>query len=135
MLPTDASPKDYFCEVDGQRFAGTHLLVELWESDGMDDLQRIETGLTQAALAAHATVLHGYFHVFTPGGGITGVLLLAESHITIHTWPEHRYAAIDVFMCASCNPHNSLPALRECFNPGRMSVQTIRRGLPDSGPV
>lgn len=135
MSPNTAHPiKDYFSEVDGQRFAGTHLLVELWDTDALYDLERIQTALTQAALAARATVLHAHFHVFTPEGGITGVLLLAESHITIHTWPEHRFAAIDLFMCAGCNPHDSLPVLQSALRPGRVSLHTIRRGLLEHKP-
>jgi S-adenosylmethionine decarboxylase len=121
--------KDYFSERDNQCYAGLHLLVDLWDTDHLDDAPRIEAALRDAALAARATVLHGHFHVFTPQGGITGVLLLAESHITIHTWPERRFAAIDLFMCADCDPRDGLPALKAALQPGRMDVQEMRRGL------
>lgn len=122
--------KDYFSERDGQRYAGLHLLVDLWETERLDDAPWIEAALRAAALAARATVLHGHFHVFTPHGGITGVLLLAESHITIHTWPERQFAAIDLFMCAGCDPRDGLPALQAALQPGRMDVKELKRGLP-----
>jgi len=119
----------YFSSHDGIRSAGLHLLVDLWDADRLDDLPHIEAALRATAQAARATVLHGHFHVFTPHGGITGVLLLAESHISIHTWPERRFAAIDVFMCAACDPRNGLPTLRQAFLPCRMKVKELRRGL------
>jgi S-adenosylmethionine decarboxylase len=122
--------KDYFSERNGVRFAGTHLLVDLWETERLDDAPWIEAALRAAALAARATVLHGHFHVFTPHGGITGVVLLAESHITIHTWPERQFAAIDLFMCAGCDPRDGLPALQAALQPGRMDVKELKRGLP-----
>lgn len=122
------SVHDYFTERDGVRYAGLHLLVDLWEAQQLNDCAGIEAALRDAARAANATVLHGHFHVFTPHGGVTGVLLLAESHISIHTWPERQFAAIDMFMCASCDPRDGLPALQRFFQPGRMIVQDIRRG-------
>lgn len=120
--------KDYFSERDGVRYAGLHLLVDLWEAERLNDCDWIEAALREAAQAARASVLHGHFHVFSPHGGVTGVLLLAESHITIHTWPERQFAAIDLFMCAGCDPRDGLPALQRFFQPGKMLVQDIRRG-------
>jgi S-adenosylmethionine decarboxylase len=125
--------KDYFSERDGQRFAGTHLIVDLWEAKHLNDSPRIEAALREAALAAKATVLHGHFHVFTPLGGVTGMLLLAESHISIHTWPERGFAAVDLFMCAGCDPHDGIDAIKRWFEPQRITVKTLRRGdLPTS---
>jgi S-adenosylmethionine decarboxylase len=122
--------KDYFSERDGVRFAGSHLLVDLWETAQLDNGAHVEAALRAAAQAAGATVLHAHLHVFTPHGGITGVLLLAESHITIHTWPERQFAAIDLFMCAACDPVDALPALQAALQPGRMIVKNLQRGLP-----
>lgn len=120
--------KDYFSERDGQLFAGTHLIVDLWEAKHWNDAPRIEATLREAALAAKATVFHGHFHVFTPQGGVTGVLLLAESHISIHTWPEHSFAAIDLFMCAGCDPQDGIVAIQRGFVPQRITVTSLRRG-------
>ena len=89
--------RDYFVEKDGQRFAGTHLLVDLWGASNLADPALIDTALRLAAVQAGATILHSHFHHFTPNGGVSGVVVLAESHISIHTWPEREFAAIDIF--------------------------------------
>jgi S-adenosylmethionine decarboxylase len=120
--------KDYFVERDGMRFAGTHLLVDLWEATNLDNPAHIDRTLREAAITAGATILHSHFHHFTPNGGVSGVVVLAESHISIHTWPERNYAAIDLFMCGDCDPHDSLPVLRAAFRPGSVDVEEKRRG-------
>ena len=121
--------KDYFVVKDGVRFAGTHLLVDLWGAQTLCDPQAIDTALRAAAEAAGATILHGHFHHFSPNGGVSGVLVLAESHISIHTWPERDFAAIDIFMCGACNPYDSLPALKAAFQPAQVQLGEQRRGL------
>ena len=119
---------DWCVEIGGERYAGRHLLIEFYGAKHLDNPAAIELALKTAAGEAGATCLAGNFHKFTPNGGVTGVLLLAESHISIHTWPEHSYAAIDVFMCGSCDPHAALPALRRAFEPHRSEVGEHRRG-------
>jgi S-adenosylmethionine decarboxylase len=121
--------KDYFVVKDGVKFAGTHLLVDLWGAQGLCDPQAIDAALRAAATAAEATILHGHFHHFSPNGGVSGVLVLAESHISIHTWPERDFAAIDIFMCGACDPYKSLPVLREAFRPTSIHLGEQRRGL------
>ncbi len=81
--------------------AGTsvHLIADLGGCSGLDDLQLVESALRDAAAAAHLTVLDVRLHHFGPGMGVTGVALLAESHISIHTWPEESVAAVDIFVC------------------------------------
>lgn len=120
---------DYFIQENGVAFAGRHLLVDLWDADHLTDIQYIEESLRKAAEAADATVLGAHLHQFSDSGGVSGVLILAESHISIHTWPERDYAAIDVFMCGSCNPHNALPILKAAFNAGRVTLNETRRGV------
>ena len=122
------APKDYFIERDGVRFAGMHLLVDLWGADRLDDPALIDKTLQQAALAAGATILHSHFHHFSPNGGVSGVVVLAESHISIHTWPERNYAALDIFMCGSCDPYQAIPLLKAVFTPGNVQVSEQRRG-------
>jgi S-adenosylmethionine decarboxylase len=97
--------KDYFVERDGMKFAGMHLLVDLWGASNLDDPALIDAALREAAIIAGATILHSHFHHFTPNGGVSGVVVLAESHISIHTWPERNFAAVDIFMCGACDPH------------------------------
>lgn len=121
--------KDYFVEKDGVKFAGTHLLLDLWGACNLTDPSAIDAALREAAEAASATVLHSHFHHFGPDGGVSGVLVLAESHISIHTWPERGFAAVDIFMCGSCNPYESVPVLKAAFRPASVLLAEQRRGL------
>ncbi|MGH7102020.1 MAG: adenosylmethionine decarboxylase [Acetobacteraceae bacterium] len=125
---TDAA-KDYFVTRDGLTFAGTHLLLDLWGAANLTDPAAIEQALSDAARAANATILHLHLHQFSPDGGVSGVLVLAESHISIHTWPERAFAAIDIFMCGSCDPYRSVPVLKAAFQPRSMQLSEQRRGL------
>ena len=120
--------KDYFVEKDGVKFAGTHLLVDLWGATNLCDPAHIDAALREAAEASGATILHGHFHHFSPNGGVSGVLVLAESHISIHTWPEAGYAALDVFMCGSADPDKCVPVLKEAFSAERVGVNELLRG-------
>jgi S-adenosylmethionine decarboxylase len=121
--------KDYFVEKNGVKFAGTHLLVDLWGATNLCDPELIDRTLRTAAEAAGATILHSHFHHFSPNGGVSGVVVLAESHISIHTWPERDFAAIDLFMCGACDPHLSIPVLKEVFKPATVTIDEQRRGI------
>lgn len=120
---------DHFVEKDGLRFAGTHLIVDLWEASRLDDLPAVDDALRRATEAAGATLLNIDLHHFTPNGGISGVAVLAESHISIHTWPERAYAAIDIFMCGDARPHDAIKVLREAFAPARIQLAEHKRGM------
>jgi S-adenosylmethionine decarboxylase len=123
-----AAPKDYFIERDGQVFAGSHVLADLWGAENLDNQELIETALREAIDVCGATLLNIHLHRFTEGGGISGVAVLAESHISVHTWPERGFAAFDVFMCGSCDPEEALPVLRRYFHPSEMKTSLERRG-------
>ena len=122
------APKDYFIERNGARYAGTHLIVDLWGAERLDDLAHVEATLRDAVTAAKATLLHIHLQHFTPNRGISGVAVLAESHISIHTWPENGYAALDVFMCGGAEPRATIAVLRAAFKPERLAVEEILRG-------
>ncbi|GGC09418.1 adenosylmethionine decarboxylase [Pseudoduganella buxea] len=111
------------------RAEGTHLLADLSGIAPalLTDCAAIEALLRAAALAAGATILHSHFHAFGPGQGVTGVVLLAESHISIHTWPEQHFAAADVFMCGASQPALALAVLQAALAPARCDVRTVRR--------
>ena len=108
---------------------GRHLIVELHDAIGLGDAPFIEHVLRRAAEDAKAQLLALHHHVFMPAGGITAFAMLAESHISIHTWPAERYAALDIFMCGVCNPIACLPALATSFLPARIGVLDLYRGL------
>lgn len=120
--------KDFFIERDGERFAGTHLIVDLIGASRLDDLEHIEKTLIRCVEVSKATLLHIHLHHFTPNGGVSGVAVLSESHISIHTWPEADYAALDVFMCGEAEPRNSIAVLKEAFGPSNIRVEELRRG-------
>lgn len=120
---------DFFIKKDGVEFAGTHLIIDLWDVSRIDDPDHIERSLCDAAVRAGATILSSDFHVFTPNNGVSGVIVLSESHISIHTWPERRFAAVDVFMCGAAQPHRTIEALKEAFSPSRVGLTEHRRGL------
>ena len=114
----------------GRALAGRHLIVDLEGATNLDDREIVERALRAAVRSAGATLLHLHLHRFGSGGGISGVAVLAESHITIHTWPEEGYAALDVFMCGNCDPRDALPALQEAFAPTAVAVYEHLRGRP-----
>ena len=124
-----SSPADYLIQRDGQTYAGEHLLIDFWGGSRLRDTGFIESALREAAEAAQAAVLHIHLHEFGGAGGVSGVAVLAESHISIHTWPELNYAAFDVFMCGNCRPDRALSVLINRFNPTRTSVTESKRGL------
>jgi S-adenosylmethionine decarboxylase len=120
---------DHFIQRDGLLFAGTHLIVDLWHASNLDDLPVVEQALRDAADRAGATLLNVDLHHFSPNGGISGVAVLAESHISIHTWPEISYAAVDVFMCGNAQPHKAIEVLKGVFLPGMVTLAEHKRGV------
>ena len=130
---TMAEPK----KTDASRTAlGRHVLLELYDCDA--DLLKLpadaERILLDAATAMGATIVDSHFHAF-PVHGVSGVVVIAESHLTVHTWPEHRYAAVDVFSCGDLDLEAGLGLLTLEFGAARVDRKTILRGqgLP-SGP-
>jgi S-adenosylmethionine decarboxylase len=121
-----------------EQFApGIHLLVDYWgvshHRDGVSrhqDIAAIEQAFQQAVVACGATLLNIQLHGFGEGAGITGVAILAESHMSIHTWPEIDYVAIDIFMCGVSNPYLALASLNEFFMPQHINVTECKRGVP-----
>ncbi len=129
---------------------GIHLLLDFYGAKNLQDKQGINNVLHDAATACGATVLQIILHFFgeeaccTPNleygvegllydgsgkqAGITGVAILAESHISIHTWPETGYAALDIFVCGNCNAHKAVRVLQDFFCPERMVIVEQMRG-------
>ncbi|XZG70103.1 adenosylmethionine decarboxylase [Chitinibacteraceae bacterium HSL-7] len=110
---------------------GQHLIADLsgCTPDVLADPLVVEALLRRAAHLGQATVLHGHFHHFGDGLGVTGVLLLMESHISIHTWPEHGFAAVDLFMCGAANADAALASLVADLGAGTVTRQRIARGV------
>jgi S-adenosylmethionine decarboxylase len=127
--PVAAGGHDHFIERNGLRYAGSHLIIDLWDAEYLDDISVVELAIRRAIKAAGATLVHLHLHEFQPSGGVSGVAVLAESHISIHTWPERDYAAVDVFMCGDAEPHKVVPVLKQAFRAGRITVSEQLRGV------
>jgi S-adenosylmethionine decarboxylase len=125
--------QDHFIRREGIQFAGSHFIIDLWGATELDNLPLMESTLRRAVDRCGATLLHIHLHHFSPNGGISGVAVLAESHISVHTWPEHGYAAFDVFMCGNTNPVKSLPVFEQAFRPARSDIQELMRGRIQNG--
>jgi len=123
---------DYFKQEGGLRYAGLHLLIDLWGASFLDDPDYIKKVFVEIVEACQATLLHVHVRPFT-GDGVSGVAVLSESHVSVHTWPEAAYAAVDVFMCGACDPHLALPVLRKAFAPEQMNTQVEQRGIVKRG--
>jgi S-adenosylmethionine decarboxylase len=117
-------------------YDGRHLIADLHGCTGLDDVARIERALRAAAVAAGATVIDLRLHHFGPGSGITGMALLAESHISVHTWPEHGYAALDCFLCGARHDLDAaLTKVVDELSPARVETQTLKRGFGALAPA
>ena len=119
---------DHFIIKNGVEYSGTHLLLDLWGASRLDDLAYIKEILRDCVTVCDATLLHIHLHQFSESGGISGVAVLAESHISVHTWPERNYAAFDVFMCGAAKPSNTIAILQDAFTPDELNVKEILRG-------
>jgi len=98
------------------------------DSRRFDDVAFIESEMKQAALEANATIIQSCFHQFSPYG-VSGVVVISESHLTIHTWPEYGYAAVDVFTCGDeSDPWIALECLRQAFGATHVDVSEVPRG-------
>ena len=110
-----------------------HLLVELHECTGavLDDLSQVQSLMERAALAAGATVVGQAFHRYAPHG-VTGVLLLEESHFSVHTWPEAGYAALDFYTCGALDPEPAARVVAAGVGAARVSLLQVDRGLSEA---
>ncbi len=130
-LPTrdvlDEDRDDHFIRRDGSVFAGTHLIIEVENGHGLDDEARIQQAFRDCVTECGATLLHIHTHKFSPQG-VSGVAVLAESHISVHTWPEIGYGAFDVFMCGDAEPWRAVDVLKRAFATETVHVKELRRG-------
>jgi S-adenosylmethionine decarboxylase len=109
---------------------GRHILAEFYECDTaiLNDVEKVELYMKRAALECGATIVNSVFHAFNPHG-ISGVVVIAESHLTIHTWPEYGYAAVDVFTCGdTVDPWIATSTLKELFKAANIKTVELKRG-------
>ena len=113
---------------------GQHVLAEFFECDPniLNNVEKIEELMVEAALECGATIVQKCFHMFNPYG-VSGVVIISESHLAIHTWPELGYAAVDLFTCGDkCNPKISYEFLKKKFNSKDASFTELKRGIIDN---
>jgi S-adenosylmethionine decarboxylase proenzyme len=108
---------------------GRHLLAEFTGCDAaaLADLEGITAAMLRAAEASGATIVTHSFHHFSPHG-VSGAVIIAESHLAIHTWPEHRFAAVDYFSCGSVDTQAALGVLREALGAAALETLSLTRG-------
>jgi len=123
----DDARDDHFIRRDGRVFAGTHLIIEVVNGHGLDDEDRIQQAFRDCVEDCGATLLHIHTHKFSPQG-VSGVAVLAESHISVHTWPEIGYGAFDVFMCGDAQPWRAVDVLKRAFATEDVRVKELLRG-------
>ncbi|MEZ0148956.1 MAG: adenosylmethionine decarboxylase [Candidatus Reddybacter sp.] len=109
---------------------GQHLLIECHGQHASLDSGELTALLCEAAAAGGATVLFQHFHKFGDQGGVTGVLILSESHITVHTWPEYDYAAFDIFMCGEARPKDAAAVISARFPAAEIEIKVVDRASP-----
>ena len=107
-----------------------HILIELFEcnKDTLNKLLSIQDLLEHAAITAQATIVKSVFHEFSPQG-VTGVVIVEESHLSIHTWPEYGYASVDFYTCGECLPESAISVISEGLSAERVEVMLVERGL------
>lgn len=127
ISPLDSDREDHFIRKDGKVFAGTHLIIEVKNGTGLDCEDRIQMAFRKIVETCGATLLHIHTHKFSPQG-VSGVAVLAESHISVHTWPEIGYGAFDVFMCGDAEPWKAVGVLQEAFETLDVEVKELLRG-------
>lgn len=113
-----------------------HLLCDLWfdENELLKYVEPLRSMLTEAVQAGRAIVYHTHFHQFSPWG-VTGFLLLQESHISLHTWVEERYAALDIFPCGAMDSDTIVQHLVDQLQPRRVNLLQAERGRHETGII
>lgn len=127
------SPLDVFNDNSGidEIHLGRHVLAEFFECDPntLNNLDKVEKYMMEAALECGATIVQKCFHMFSPHG-VSGVVIISESHLAIHTWPELGYAAVDLFTCGpKCDPKVAYEFLKKKFNSKNASFTELKRGV------
>ncbi len=113
---------------DGTKFAGTHLVIDVFGGKHLDSLTIVEGALQSCVEAVGAKSLHSHLHHTIPGKGVSGVAVLEGGHISVHTWPGAGYAAFDVFLGQSVRPHAIVSVLRRAFDARDVVIKEQKRG-------
>lgn len=133
MTKSMTVPNVYHVDTNA-KYLGQHVLAEFFECDPniLNNAQKVESLMIDAALECGATIVQKCFHMFSPHG-VSGVVIISESHLAIHTWPELGYAAVDLFTCGDkCDPKVAYEFLKKAFNSTKASFSELKRGKIDA---
>jgi S-adenosylmethionine decarboxylase len=114
------------------KILGRHLIVEYADCDEslLNDKPLIEQYMKNAVIVSGATIVRSVFHRYSPQG-VSGVVVIAESHLSIHTWPEYGYAAVDFFTCGeTADPYKAFEYMKKMLKCREASVNELKRGIP-----
>ena len=128
MVKKTKRPIQWIKKLNKQKYTGIHLIAEFWYGKIIENEKEIKKILNEAVKESNTTPLKTIIHKFSPQG-LTGVVLLEESHIAIHTWPEINYTAIDIFTCGEKSmPDKALDSFKKAFEPREIKIKKIKRG-------
>ena len=129
LIPSKNISDDHFIVEKKQIYAGKHILLDLWGVKFDNSVTTLKKIIKNAVKLSGATMLHIHLHRFGKEQGISGVAVLAESHISVHTWPERDYIAFDIFMCGDTRPEASATYLIKKLKPKKEILKKIKRGV------
>lgn len=121
----------FICE-NNEIYVGNHLIADLWDVEPHFDQELITANFVAACQDAGATVLFSHCHPFGENAGTTGVIVLAESHLSWHHYPEVNMISIDIFMCGSADPSKAMSRITQFWTPGHMDIKNLKRGCVES---
>ena len=119
---------DHFVVENDKLYAGKHIILDLWGVNFDNNIKTMKNIFREAVKKSGATLLHLHVHEFGKDEGLSGIAVLAESHISVHTWPDKGYIALDIFMCGASFPEIAADALIKRFSPKKTKLRTIYRG-------
>lgn len=132
-MPFDTSSpiliKNHLLEDHNHVFAGRHVIFDVFGSPFSANCKFVEQIMRNAVEAVGATVLHSHFHGFGEGCGFTGILVLSESHASVHTWPEVDLMTFDIYMCGICDPMQAMKNIIEKLQPKEHKITSLKRGI------
>ena len=109
-------------------YAGNHLIFDFWGCEEIANQELIIDSCKTGVVEAGATILHSHFHEFGEGCGMTGVVVLSESHLSLHTWPEINLMTFDIYMCGEATPKTAMEYLRDKLKPKKSVLLDLKRG-------
>ena len=121
--------EDHFIINKKEEDAGSHILLDLWNTEFNNSIKFLKKIMRESINVSGATLLHMHLHRFGKEQGISGVAILAESHISVHTWPERNFLAFDIFMCGDTKPELAAKYLIQTLNPKKKIIKLIKRGV------